>query len=64
MITFKIKILDNGEDEVIDALCDTEFVEATIPRARQVIIQFIKTKVKAKREENRQPISVEDLQIL
>ena len=56
-----ITIPDDKLDEVIEALCDTEFQPATPQRAKEVLTNWIKDKVLSKRNRDRDMLNIDDL---
>ena len=58
-----ITIPDDKLDEVVEALCDIEFIEATPQRAKEALMNWIKGKVLQKRTKDREKLNVDDLTI-
>lgn len=62
MPEFTIVVPDDKVEEVINALCDSEFEEATAIRAKQSIIDWIKGKVLSERSKaSRESVNIDDL---
>ncbi len=51
------------QDEVIGALCNGEFDEVSPIQAKANLVEYIKSKVRVKRQREQAEISVDDIEI-